>query len=77
MGASKTLQYSLVIEWSPEDKAYVVILPEWADDYAMPVADGATYEEAAIGGCDALETYIHFAHEDGRPLLQPRVFAGV
>ncbi len=74
---NETLQYSIVIEWSPEDEAYVVILPEWADAYAMPVADGSTYEEAAIRGRDALETYIRFAHEDGRPLPQPRVFAGV
>lgn len=74
---NETLQYSIVIEWSPEDEAYVVILPEWEDAYAMPVADGSTYEEAAIRGHDALETYIRFAHEDGRPLPQPRVFASV
>jgi predicted RNase H-like HicB family nuclease len=74
---SETLQYSIVIEWSPADQAHVVSLPEWADDYAMPAADGSTYEEAAIRGRDALETYIRFAHEDGRTLPQPRVFAGV
>jgi len=44
---------------------------------ALPAADGSTYEEAAIRGRDALETYIRFAHEDGRTLPQPRVFAGV
>ena len=44
---NETLQYSIVIEWSPEDQAYVVVLPEWADRYAMPVASGSTYEEAA------------------------------
>lgn len=35
--------YSIVIEWSPADQAYVVSLPEWADDYVMPVGDGDTY----------------------------------
>jgi antitoxin HicB len=73
----QTLQYSIVIEWSPEDQAYVVVLPEWADQYAMPVAHGATYEEAAQRGRNALENYIRFAQEDGRPLPPPRVFAGV
>ena len=69
--------YSIVIEWSPEDQAYVVVLPEWAGQYAMPVASGSTYEEAAQRGRNALENYIRFALEDGRPLPQPRVFANV
>jgi predicted RNase H-like HicB family nuclease len=66
--------YSIVIEWSDEDQAYVVILPEWADQYAMPVASGTTYEEAAARGRNALENYIQFAREDGKPLPQPRTF---
>jgi antitoxin HicB len=66
--------YSIVIEWSPEDQAYVVLLPEWADRYAQPVADGATYEEAAARGRNALESYIRFAEEDGEPLPEPRVY---
>jgi antitoxin HicB len=70
-------RYSIVIEWSPEDRAYVVVLPEWADRYAMPVASGATYEEAVTHGRNALDTYIRFAREDGLPLPHPRVFAGV
>ena len=74
---NQTLQYSIVIEWSPEDQAYVVVLPEWADQYAMPVAHELTYEEAAKRGRNALENYVRFAQEDGRPLPQPRVFAAV
>lgn len=66
--------YSIVIEWSTDDQAYVVILPEWADRYAMPVASGKTYEEAAARGRNALENYIQFAQEDGQPLPQPKVF---
>ncbi|MGZ3581996.1 MAG: hypothetical protein ACXWQR_05040 [Ktedonobacterales bacterium] len=30
--------YSIVIEWSADDQAYFVTLPELADRYAMPVA---------------------------------------
>ena len=70
-------RYSIVIEWSDEDQTYVVILPEWADQYAMPVASGKTYEEAFARGRNALENYIQFAQEDGKPLPQPRTFAGV
>jgi predicted RNase H-like HicB family nuclease len=70
-------RYSIIIEWSQEDQAYVVSLPEWADQYAMPVASGKTYEEAAARGRNALENYIRFAVEDHQPLPQPRVFAAV
>lgn len=73
---SEAFHYSIVIEWSPDDRAYVAVLPEWADHYAMPVASGATYEEAAARGRNALENYIRFAQEDGYPLPQPRTFAG-
>jgi predicted RNase H-like HicB family nuclease len=67
-------RYSILIEWSPEDGAFVVILPEWADRYQMPVADGATYEEALARGRNALENYIQFATEDGIQLPPPREF---
>jgi len=69
------VRYSIVIEWSEEDQAYVVILPEWSDQYAMPVGDGETYEEALASARDALETFIQFAKEDGKPLPQPRMYA--
>jgi hypothetical protein len=29
------LHYSLFIEWSEEDQAYIVTLPEWADRVVM------------------------------------------
>ena len=68
-------RYSIVIEWSPEDQAYVVILPEWADHYVMPVGDGRTYEEALASAQDALDTFIQHAREDGRSLPEPHVYA--
>lgn len=67
----------MLIQWSEEDHRYLVTLPEWADQYVMPVADGASYEEAAAHGRNALKTYIEFAQEDGKPLPQPRTFTGV
>ena len=67
-------RYSIIIEWSDDDQAYVVSLPEWSGQYAMPVASGKTYEEAAARGRHALENYIAFAREDGKPLPAPRTF---
>ena len=74
-GDRAELHYSVVIEWSEQDQAYVVILPEWADRYTMPVGDGATYEEALASARNALETFIQFAREDGKPLPIPNAFA--
>jgi predicted RNase H-like HicB family nuclease len=72
---SERERYSIVIEWSDEDQTFVVILPEWADRYLMPVGDGATYEEALASARDALDTFIQFAREDGETLPEPRTYA--
>jgi antitoxin HicB len=69
--------YTIEIKWSDDDSRYVVILPEWADRYAMPVADGATYEEAVARGRNALENYIAFAREDGVPLPEPATYVSL
>ena len=71
---SEKLRYTIEIKWSDEDGHYVVMLPEWADRYAMPVADGATYEEAVARGRNALDNYIAFAWEDGMPLPEPATY---
>jgi antitoxin HicB len=69
------VNYTLVIQWSDEDQTFVVLAPEWADLYAMPVASGKTYTEAAERGRNALEHMIEVAREDGVALPHPKVFA--
>ena len=44
------LHYSMLIEWSEEDQAYLVTLPEWADRVIMPATHGSTYGEAVQHG---------------------------
>jgi predicted RNase H-like HicB family nuclease len=65
-------RYTVIIQWSEEDQAYVVSLPEWGDTCK---AHGSTYEEAARNAAEALELLIesHDAQRDG-PLPQPKVF---
>jgi len=67
--------YSIVIEWSDEDQAYVVLLPEWQGRVYQPVTDGVTIEEAARKGQAALEGLIQQAQQFGEPLPEPRIFA--
>ena len=72
--ATEQQHYSIVIEWSDEDQAYVEILPEWDGRFLMPVASGASYDEALARGVNALEHMIEVASTDGEQLPAPRVF---
>ena len=63
--------YSMIIEWSDEDEAYIVTVPE------LPgcVTHGATYEAAVRQGQDAIDGWIdaQLAHDD--PIPPPRTYA--
>ncbi len=69
------LRYSMLIQWSDEDQAFLVTLPEWKDRVIGPVTHGDTYEEAVEHGKEALETLIASAHKHGEPLPAPQTFA--
>ena len=64
--------YSMLIEWSDEDKAYIVTVPE------LPgcMTHGATYAEAVRQGEDAIETWLDTTRAWGDPIPAPRVFTG-
>ena len=61
--------YSLVIERDPEDKIFVVTVPE------LPGCrtHGRTYEEAVRQAQDAIESWIEAAQADGAPIPKPRL----
>ena len=69
------LHYSMLIEWSEEDQAYLVILPEWADRVLMPVTHGDTYSDAVQHGQEVLEMLVKSALQDGEPLPMPKTHA--
>jgi predicted RNase H-like HicB family nuclease len=62
--------YSMIIQWDPEDKIYVVDVPE------LPgcMTHGHTYEEAIQQGQDAIESWIMVAKELNRPVPPPKVY---
>jgi predicted RNase H-like HicB family nuclease len=66
-------RYSILIQWSDEDDAYIVTVPE------LPgcTTHGATYEEALAHGLEAVESWIEANRAWGRPIPAPRTFAGV
>ena len=55
-------RYSMIIEWSDEDQAYIVTVPE------LP---GCRTRQ----GQDAIESWIMVAEELGRPVPAPKLFA--
>jgi predicted RNase H-like HicB family nuclease len=61
--------YSMVIQWSVEDNAYLVSVPE------LPgcITHGETYEEAAKRGQEAIESWIAANRAWGRPIPAPSV----
>ena len=63
--------YSMVIERSDEDDAYIVTVRE------LPgcVTHGATYEEAVRQGQDAIDSWLDAQHASGCPLPAPRTYA--
>ncbi len=69
------LHYSMLIEWSEEDQAYLVTLPEWADRVMMPATHGSTYGEAVQNGQEVLEMLMNNALLDGEPLPPPKTHA--
>lgn len=63
--------YSMIIQWSIKDAAYIVTVPE------LPGCrtHGDTYEEAVQQGKDAIESWIMAAIADGDVVPPPSVIA--
>lgn len=64
---------TMLIQWSAEDSAHVVSLPEWEGRVFNPVTHGASYEEAARHGREVLEGIIASAADHREPLPEPAV----
>ena len=66
------IRYSMMIEWSDEDQAFLVRLPEWNP---LPMTHGDTYQEAVQRGEELLGALIESRKEHSEPLPEPRVYA--
>ncbi|HZS76573.1 MAG TPA: type II toxin-antitoxin system HicB family antitoxin [Ktedonobacteraceae bacterium] len=67
--SNQDYHYSMVIQWSVEDNAYIVTVPE------LPgcKTHGKTYEEAVKNGQEAIELWLEASREWGHPIPEPRV----
>lgn len=62
--------YTIIIQWSEEDKCFVVSLPEWGE---FCHTHGDTYEEALKNAQEVLEMLISSYLEDGQPIPEPQI----
>jgi predicted RNase H-like HicB family nuclease len=60
----------MLIQWSDEDAAYIVTLPEFEGAHTH----GDTYEKAAKQGRLLIESFIVWYRQDGKPLPEPNKF---
>ena len=73
---TEDLHYSMVIQWSDDDQAFLVTLPEWEGRVFNPVTHGETYDAALKNGQEALTALVASSRKHGEPLPTPHVFAG-
>lgn len=64
-------RYTMLIQWSDPDQAFLVMLAEWKGRVFGPVTHGDTYEEAVRNGREVLDMLIESAIEYGEPLPVP------
>ncbi len=62
--------YSMVVEWEPEGKVYVVTVPE------LPGCrtHGETRQEAIMHGSEVIELWIDTMRDLGRPIPPPKYY---
>ena len=66
------MKYTIIIQWSEEDKYYVVSLPDFTN-VMQPCTHGETYEEALKNAQEVLEMLVESCMEDGEPLPELQV----
>jgi len=64
------MKYSILIQWSEPDEAYVASLPEWGE-YAR--THGDSYEVAWENAKAVLEDLVYGYRQTGTPLPSPEI----
>ncbi|MGK7956881.1 MAG: type II toxin-antitoxin system HicB family antitoxin [Crocosphaera sp.] len=58
-------QYSMIIQWSQEDKLFLVTIPEFSERVIMPCTHGKTREQAIWNGEEVIEMYLEAWQAEG------------
>ena len=68
--------YSMVVQWSDEDQAYLVTLPEWEGRVFNPVTHGESCEAAIRQAHEALAALVTSARQHNEALPMSQSVAG-
>ncbi len=64
------MKYSILIQWSEEDNAYIASLPEWGK-YAR--THGKTYQEALDNAQEVLDDLVYAYTQENKSLPSPKL----
>jgi len=65
-------RYSMMIQWSDEDRLFRVTVPEFADRVVMPCTQVKTREEAICNGEEVIEMYLEAWQAEGETIPEPK-----
>ncbi|MFB2976642.1 type II toxin-antitoxin system HicB family antitoxin [Microseira sp. BLCC-F43] len=57
-------RYSMIVQWSDEDRLFLVTIPEFSDRVVMPCTHGKTREEV-------IEMYLEAWEAEGESIPEP------
>ena len=64
-------RYSMIVQWSNEDRLFLVTIPEFAERVVMPCTHGQTREEAIRQGEEVIEMYLEAWQAEGKSIPKP------
>ncbi len=64
-------QYSMIIQWSDEDRLFLVTIPEFGDRVIMPCTHGKSRQEAIAKGEEVIEMYLKAWEAEGEVIPPP------
>ena len=64
-------QYSMIVQWSDEERLFLVPIPEFGDRVVMPCTHGITREEAIRNSEEVIEMYLEACLAEGESIPEP------
>ena len=66
-------RYSAIVEWSDEDRLFLVTIPEFSELVVMPCTHGKTREEAIKNAEEVIEMYLEAWQAEGEVIPEPKI----
>ena len=66
-------QYSMIVQWSDEDRLFLVTIPEFSDRVFMPCTHGVTRIEAIANGEEVIKMYLEAWKAEGEVIPQANI----